>query len=55
MFGPSVCVAGVMDTVDPSPLWRFVVAKQSITFIFDQLLVFVKDGSAFVDGQKHVR
>nr|XP_033505437.1 mitofusin-1 [Epinephelus lanceolatus] len=38
-----------MDDVDPSPLRRFVVAKHSITSIFDQLLDFVKDGSAFVD------
>ncbi|XP_041805343.1 mitofusin-1 [Chelmon rostratus] len=38
-----------MDVVDPSPLRRFVVAKRSITSIFDQLLDFVKDGSAFVD------
>ncbi|XP_033505437.2 mitofusin-1 [Epinephelus lanceolatus] len=38
-----------MDDVDPSPLRRFVVAKRSITSIFDQLLDFVKDGSAFVD------
>ncbi|XP_070700900.1 mitofusin-1 [Pempheris klunzingeri] len=38
-----------MDDVDPSPLRRFVVAKRSITSIFDQLLEFVKDGSAFVD------
>uniref|UniRef100_A0AAQ5XBI1 Dynamin-type G domain-containing protein n=1 Tax=Amphiprion ocellaris TaxID=80972 RepID=A0AAQ5XBI1_AMPOC len=45
-----VCVcAGVMDEVDPSPLRRFVIAKRSITSIFDQLLDFVKDGSAFVD------
>ncbi|XP_059200480.1 mitofusin-1-like [Centropristis striata] len=34
---------------DVSPLRRFVVAKRSITSIFDQLLDFVKDGSAFVD------
>uniref|UniRef100_A0A8D3DWJ8 Dynamin-type G domain-containing protein n=1 Tax=Scophthalmus maximus TaxID=52904 RepID=A0A8D3DWJ8_SCOMX len=40
---------GVMDVVDPSPLRHFVVAKRSITSIFDQLLDFVKDGSAFVD------
>ncbi|KAE8290429.1 Mitofusin-1 [Larimichthys crocea] len=40
---------GVMDAEDPSPLRRFVVAKHSITSIFDQLLDFVKDGSAFVD------
>uniref|UniRef100_A0AAQ6AQS2 Dynamin-type G domain-containing protein n=1 Tax=Amphiprion ocellaris TaxID=80972 RepID=A0AAQ6AQS2_AMPOC len=40
---------GVMDEVDPSPLRRFVIAKRSITSIFDQLLDFVKDGSAFVD------
>ncbi|XP_054483406.1 mitofusin-1 isoform X2 [Anoplopoma fimbria] len=38
-----------MDAVDPSPLRRFVLAKRSITSIFDQLLDFVKDGSAFVD------
>ncbi|XP_034468803.1 mitofusin-1 [Hippoglossus hippoglossus] len=38
-----------MDVEDPSPLHRFVVAKRSITSIFDQLLDFVKDGSAFVD------
>uniref|UniRef100_A0AAQ6AEF3 Dynamin-type G domain-containing protein n=1 Tax=Amphiprion ocellaris TaxID=80972 RepID=A0AAQ6AEF3_AMPOC len=38
-----------MDEVDPSPLRRFVIAKRSITSIFDQLLDFVKDGSAFVD------
>uniref|UniRef100_A0A8C4GIM0 Dynamin-type G domain-containing protein n=1 Tax=Dicentrarchus labrax TaxID=13489 RepID=A0A8C4GIM0_DICLA len=36
-------------TVYPSPLRHFVVAKHSITSIFDQLLEFVKDGSAFVD------
>uniref|UniRef100_A0A7N6C3C5 Dynamin-type G domain-containing protein n=1 Tax=Anabas testudineus TaxID=64144 RepID=A0A7N6C3C5_ANATE len=40
---------GVMDVVDPSPLRRFVVAKRSITSIFDQLLDFVKDGFTFVD------
>ncbi|KAM8849190.1 mitofusin-1 isoform 2-T3 [Spinachia spinachia] len=40
---------GVMDSVDASPLRRFVVAKRLITSIFDQLLDFVKDGSAFVD------
>ncbi|XP_030016231.1 mitofusin-1-like isoform X1 [Sphaeramia orbicularis] len=39
-----------MDAVDPSPLRRFVVAKRSITSIFDLLLDFVKDGSAFVDA-----
>lgn len=44
---------GVMDAVDPSPLRRFVIAKHSITSIFDQLLDFVKDGCAFVDGEKH--
>uniref|UniRef100_A0A672I6W9 Dynamin-type G domain-containing protein n=1 Tax=Salarias fasciatus TaxID=181472 RepID=A0A672I6W9_SALFA len=38
-----------MDELDPSPLRRFVIAKRSITGIFDQLLDFVKDGSAFVD------
>uniref|UniRef100_A0A673BU83 Dynamin-type G domain-containing protein n=1 Tax=Sphaeramia orbicularis TaxID=375764 RepID=A0A673BU83_9TELE len=35
---------GAMDAVDPSPLRRFVVAKRSITSIFDLLLDFVKDG-----------
>ncbi|KAG7222892.1 hypothetical protein INR49_027210 [Caranx melampygus] len=39
-----------MDAEDPSPLRRFVIAKRSITSIFDQLLDFVRDGSAFVDG-----
>ncbi|XP_076600908.1 mitofusin-1 isoform X3 [Chaetodon auriga] len=38
-----------MDAADPSPLRHFVVAKRSITSIFDQLLDFVKDGSAFVE------
>uniref|UniRef100_A0AAZ1WWR0 Dynamin-type G domain-containing protein n=1 Tax=Oreochromis aureus TaxID=47969 RepID=A0AAZ1WWR0_OREAU len=38
-----------MDAINPSPLRRFVIAKHSITSIFDQLLDFVKDGSAFVD------
>ncbi|KAM7399964.1 hypothetical protein PAMA_004585 [Pampus argenteus] len=38
-----------MDDVDLSPLRRFVIAKRSISSIFDQLLDFVKDGSAFVD------
>lgn len=47
------CVSGVMDAADPSPLQHFVVAKRSITSIFDQLLDFVKDGSAFVDGETH--
>ncbi|XP_028988036.1 mitofusin-1-like [Betta splendens] len=38
-----------MDSLDPSPLRRFVVAKRSITSIFDQLLDFVKEGYTFVD------
>uniref|UniRef100_A0A3B4G1C5 Dynamin-type G domain-containing protein n=1 Tax=Pundamilia nyererei TaxID=303518 RepID=A0A3B4G1C5_9CICH len=42
-----------MDAVDPSPLRRFVIAKHSITSIFDQLLDFVKDGCAFVDEAWH--
>ncbi|KAM9322268.1 LOW QUALITY PROTEIN: mitofusin-1-like [Pholidichthys leucotaenia] len=37
------------DIVDQSPLRRFVIAKRSITAIFDQLLEFAKHGSAFVD------
>ncbi|KAM4551621.1 mitofusin-1 [Odontesthes bonariensis] len=42
-----------MDAEDPSPLRRFVIAKRSISSIFDQLLDFVKDGSAFVDEAWH--
>ncbi|XP_037537875.1 mitofusin-1-like [Nematolebias whitei] len=38
-----------MDPEAPSPLQRFVVAKRSINSILDQLLAFVKDGSAFMD------
>uniref|UniRef100_A0A667ZTR9 Dynamin-type G domain-containing protein n=1 Tax=Myripristis murdjan TaxID=586833 RepID=A0A667ZTR9_9TELE len=38
-----------MEARDPSPLRRFVVAKRSISGLFDQLLDFVRDGSAFVD------
>lgn len=45
----------LMDPEDPSPLLRFVVAKRSISSIFDQLLDFVKDGSAFMDGQNHTK
>ncbi|KAM4556353.1 LOW QUALITY PROTEIN: mitofusin-1 [Fundulus diaphanus] len=42
-----------MEAEDPSPLHRFVVAKRSIGSIFDQLLEFVKNGSAFVDEAVH--
>ncbi|KAM6918488.1 LOW QUALITY PROTEIN: mitofusin-1 [Xenentodon cancila] len=38
-----------MDADEASPLRRFVIAKRSISTIFDQLLDFVKDGSAFMD------
>ncbi|XP_056149921.1 mitofusin-1 [Lampris incognitus] len=38
-----------MEPCDPSPLRRFVVAKQTISGVFDVLLVFVKEGSAFVE------
>ncbi|XP_061588729.1 mitofusin-1-like isoform X2 [Cololabis saira] len=38
-----------MDPDEASPLRRFVIAKRSISSIFDQLLDFVKDGSAFMD------
>ncbi|XP_047446515.1 mitofusin-1 isoform X2 [Mugil cephalus] len=41
-----------MEPMDPSPLRHFVVAKATISSIFDQLLEFVKDGSVFVDGQR---
>lgn len=41
-----------MEALDPSPLRRFVIAKRSITSIFDQLLEFVKEGSAFVEGDE---
>ncbi|KAL1023312.1 hypothetical protein UPYG_G00039060 [Umbra pygmaea] len=34
---------------DSSPLKRFVVAKKKISEVFDQLLVYVKEGSVFVE------
>ncbi|KAM3865634.1 mitofusin-1 [Diretmus argenteus] len=38
-----------MDADDPSPLRHFVVAKRMINGVFDQLLDFTKEGTAFVD------
>ncbi|KAM4604717.1 mitofusin-1 [Polymixia lowei] len=34
---------------DPSPLRHFVVAKRTINGVFDQLLLYVKEGSSFVE------
>lgn len=34
-----------------SPLKRFVVAKKKISDVFEQLLEYVKEGSAFVEGE----
>lgn len=36
---------------DFSPLKRFVVAKKKISDVFEQLLEYVKEGSAFVEGE----
>ncbi|RXN34223.1 GTPase IMAP family member 8-like protein [Labeo rohita] len=37
-----------MDQSDPSPLKRFVLAKKKIGEVFEQLLVYVQEGSEFV-------
>jgi len=34
-----------------SPLKHFVLAKKTITAIFDQLLDYVTEGAAFVEGE----
>ncbi|KAG9278794.1 mitofusin-1 [Astyanax mexicanus] len=38
-----------MAEMDASPLQHFVVAKRTISAVFDQLLEFVKEGSEFVE------
>uniref|UniRef100_A0AAR2II37 Dynamin-type G domain-containing protein n=1 Tax=Pygocentrus nattereri TaxID=42514 RepID=A0AAR2II37_PYGNA len=40
-----------MAEEDASPLQHFVVAKRTISTVFDQLLEFVKEGSEFVEGE----
>lgn len=35
-----------------SPLKRFVVAKKKISDVFEQLLNYVKETSAFVEGER---
>ena len=40
-----------MDQEDISPLKHFVVAKRTISTIFDQLQEFVREGSGFVEGE----
>uniref|UniRef100_A0A671M8C9 Mitofusin-1-like n=1 Tax=Sinocyclocheilus anshuiensis TaxID=1608454 RepID=A0A671M8C9_9TELE len=37
-----------MEQLDPSPLKRFVLAKKKIGEVFEQLLVYVQEGSEFV-------
>ena len=41
-----------MEDTDASPLRHFVVAKRTITGVFDQLLDYVKEGTTFVEGRK---
>lgn len=38
-----------------SPLKHFVLAKKTITAIFDQLLDYVTEGAAFVEGWLQLR
>uniref|UniRef100_A0A671MC42 Mitofusin-1-like n=1 Tax=Sinocyclocheilus anshuiensis TaxID=1608454 RepID=A0A671MC42_9TELE len=40
-----------MEQLDPSPLKRFVLAKKKIGEVFEQLLVYVQEGSEFVKGK----
>uniref|UniRef100_A0A8C1RQT8 Mitofusin 1b n=1 Tax=Cyprinus carpio TaxID=7962 RepID=A0A8C1RQT8_CYPCA len=40
-----------MEQTDPSPLKRFVQAKKKIGEVFEQLLVYVQEGSEFVKGK----
>lgn len=40
-----------MEQDDISPLQHFVVAKRTISAVFDQLLEFVREGSDFVEGK----
>lgn len=44
-----------MDQTDRSPLKRFVLAKKKIGEVFEQLLVYVQEGSEFVKGMKSLR
>lgn len=41
-----------MEQDDVSPLQHFVVAKRTISALFQQLLEFVREGSDFVEGKK---
>lgn len=40
-----------MEQSDPSPLKRFVQAKKKIGEVFEQLLVYVQEGTEFVKGK----
>lgn len=40
-----------MAEASVSPLKHFVQAKKTITAIFDQLLDYVTEGAAFVEGE----
>lgn len=40
-----------MEQDNISPLQHFVVAKRTISAVFDQLLEFVREGSDFVEGK----
>lgn len=41
----------IMAEATVSPLKHFVLAKKTITAIFDQLLDYVTEGATFVEGQ----
>lgn len=43
-----------MEQSDRSPLKRFVLAKKKISEVFEQLLVYVQEGSEFVKGIQHL-
>ncbi|KTF73387.1 hypothetical protein cypCar_00047954 [Cyprinus carpio] len=45
---PEASCAVEMEQTDPSPLKRFVQAKKKIGEVFEQLLVYVQEGSEFV-------
>lgn len=40
-----------MEQDEVSPLQHFVVAKRTISAMFQQLLEFVREGSDFVEGK----
>lgn len=42
-----------MEQSDRSPLKRFVLAKKKIGEVFEQLLVYVQEGTEFVKGIQH--